>query len=118
MISPLIFNQRVDVLRRAAAAAPGPETAYDAWNAPAYGADAVVATVDGRIRPLTVTEQAALSEAGATSTGYRAMLEAGTDVRIGDRLRASGQTYEVAGVIPDPAGTDYYVLVYLTRVTP
>lgn len=115
-----MLPHRIEIVRRAAAAPAGPPATYDAWNALAYGADQVVATVAGRIRPFSVREQELLSDAGSTVAPARAYLPRGTDVRAGDRLRKTpgGETYEVRGVTPDPGGTDYYVFVELIRVVP
>lgn len=121
-LSPVdsMFHHRIEIVRRAAAAPAGPPATYDAWNALAYGADAVIATVAGRVRPLSVAEQGLLSEAGSTRTDARAYVPTGTDVRAGDRLRKTptGETYEVRGMIPDPAGTSAFVFVELVRVVP
>jgi len=120
MISGYLMNARVQIVRRGTYTPPGspPPVTYDAWNAPSYGEDAVVGTVSGRIRPLTIAEQRQLSDDAPTTAEYRAYLPPDTDVRIGDRLRKlTGETYEVRGVTPDPAGTDRYVFAELARVT-
>ena len=119
MISSFLMNAAVDVIRRGTYTPGAPTTTYDEWTEPAYGEDAVVASVRGRIRPLSIREQQALSDAAPTTGEYRGYLPRGTDVAIGDRVRKStGETFEVRGVTPDPAGTDRYVLLELSQVVP
>lgn len=82
-MSPIdaLFGHTLQVRR----AAPYSPASVDEWNQPTYEADATVATVRGRIEPMSVTEVALLTDAGAQLGDYRGWC-APADLRISDRI--------------------------------
>lgn len=122
-----LFDRTLEI-RRDALSSPG---AVDEWNQPAFDADAVNATVDGLIQPLSIREVALLTDAGAQIGDFRAFLDAyhvaaglqvATDVRSSDRLRdtVANAIYEIRSVLPtgpiDSTGQPHHYELVLRRV--
>lgn len=122
------LKQRLDILR---ASVVSPAT-MDDWNQPGENADAIAATLDGAILPLSIREVALLTDAGAQIGDFRGFLDgyhvagdgtqAATDVLSSDRVRdvTSGAIFEVRSVLPmglpDSAGQPGHYELMLRRV--
>lgn len=94
IVSRQVFRHELQILRSTAV---DPATVTD-WNVTpaADGTDSVVATVRGRVSPVSTQEQAELSDAGAIAGEYRALIWP-MDVHESDRIRRidTDETFEI-----------------------
>ena len=113
--SALIFDSQIGVLRRPLlATADDPPATYDDWNADAYGPEALVRTVPGRVRVVEAAEGETYADDGPTRVAGRGWLMY-ADLRVGDRVRQpDGRTWDVRGVRTAPPGD--WVIAELVRV--
>lgn len=86
----------------------------DDWGNQTY-APAVLATVDGRIRPRTAREVPLASQAGAAISTHIADLYPVTGLTTACWIEHDGQRYDITG-ISDAAGAGHHLMLDLVAV--
>jgi hypothetical protein len=88
--------------------------AEDEWGNPITGPE-IVATVDGRIRPISAREVALVSQAGAVVSTHIADLYPVTGLTTACWIEMGGERYDIHG-IRDAAGQGHHLALDLVAV--